>query len=120
MVEKSLEERIEEWSKIPDASENIDIASYSLLDKVNYYDYKKDVDNIIKKGRKMTITYKCKNCGKMISRDFEDKPAFSITCDCGGKAVRFYGEIGIDKPVESASGAARMMIFSKDKSKTVV
>ena len=46
MVEKSLEERIEEWSKIPDTSENIDIASYSLLDKVNYYDYKKDVDNI--------------------------------------------------------------------------
>ena len=33
---------------------------------------------------------------------------------------RFYGEIGIDKPVESASGAARMMIFSKDKSKTIV
>lgn len=56
----------------------------------------------------------------MISRDFEDKPAFSITCDCGGKAVRFYGEIGIDKPVESASGAARMMIFSKDKSRTIV
>ena len=50
----------------------------------------------------------------MITQDFEDKPAFSIKCDCGGKAV------GIDKPVESASGAARMMIFSKDKSRTIV
>ena len=62
----------------------------------------------------MTITYKCKNCEKMIT------PAFSIECDCGGKAVRVYGEVGIDKPVESASGAARMMIFSKDKSRTIV
>jgi hypothetical protein len=53
MVEKSLEERIEEWSRIPDSSENIDIASYSLSDliKENYRDYKKDVDNIIIKGR---------------------------------------------------------------------
>ena len=49
MVEKSLEERIEEWSKIPD----IDITSFSLPDliKENYRDYKKDVDNIILKGR---------------------------------------------------------------------
>ena len=118
MVEKSLEERIEEWSKIPDA----DIASYSLSDTIkdNYRDYKKDIDTIIRKGRIMTITYKCKNCEKIITKDFEDKPAFSITCDCGGKAVRVYGEVGIDKPVESASGAARMMIFSKDKSKTIV
>lgn len=68
----------------------------------------------------MTITYKCKNCKKIITQDFEDKPAFSINCDCGGKAVRVYGEVGIDKPVESASGAARMMIFSKDKSRTIV
>lgn len=53
MIEKSLEERIEEWSKIPDMSENIDIATYSLSDiiKENYRDYKKDVDNIIIKGR---------------------------------------------------------------------
>lgn len=52
MVEKSLEERIEEWSKIPDMSENIDIVSYSLSDliKENYCEYKKD-DNIIMKGR---------------------------------------------------------------------
>lgn len=53
MVEKSLEERIDDWAKIPDASENIDIATYSLSDiiKENYRDYKKDVDNIIIKGR---------------------------------------------------------------------
>ena len=68
----------------------------------------------------MTITYKCKNCEKIITQDFEDKPTFSIKCDCGGKAVRIYGEVGIDKPVESASGAARIMIFSKDKSRTIV
>ena len=68
----------------------------------------------------MTITYKCKNCEKMITQDFEDKPAFFFFFDCGGKAVRIYGEVGIDKPVESASGAARMMIFSKDKSRTIV
>lgn len=68
----------------------------------------------------MTITYKCKNCEKLITQNFEDKIPFSINCECGGKAVRFYNEIGIDKPVESASGAARMMIFSKDKSKTIV
>ena len=37
----------------------------------------------------------CKNCEKMITQDFEDKPAFSIKCDCGGKAVRVYGEVGI-------------------------
>lgn len=49
MVEKSLEERIEEWSKIPD----VDIASYSLSDTIkdNYRDYKKDIDTIIRKGR---------------------------------------------------------------------
>lgn len=53
MVEKSLEECIEEWSRTPDSSENIDIASYSLSDliKENYRNYKKDVDNIIIKGR---------------------------------------------------------------------
>ena len=68
----------------------------------------------------MTITYKRKNCEKIITQDFEDKPVFSIKGDCGGKAVRVYGEVGIDRPVESASGAARMMIFSKDKSKTIV
>lgn len=68
----------------------------------------------------MTITYKCKKCEKIISKDFEEKPPFSIICECGEKAVRVYGDIGIDKPVESASGAARMMIFSKDKSKTIV
>ena len=53
MVEKSLKERIDDWSKIPDASESIEIPAYSLLDiiKENYRDYKKDVDNIIIKGR---------------------------------------------------------------------
>ncbi len=53
MVEKSLKERIDDWSKIPDVSENIEISAYSLLDtiKENYRDYKKDVDNIIIKGR---------------------------------------------------------------------
>ncbi|MBR6612035.1 MAG: hypothetical protein IKK93_07345 [Campylobacter sp.] len=53
MVEKSLKERIDDWSKIPDVSENIEIPAYSLLDtiKENYRDYKKDVDNIIIKGR---------------------------------------------------------------------
>ena len=54
----------------------------------------------------MTITYKCKKCEKIISKDFEEKPPFSIICECGEKAVRVYGDIGIDKPVESASGAA--------------
>ena len=68
----------------------------------------------------MTLTYTCKNCEQMITQAFEDKPAFSIECDCGGKAVRVYGAVGIDQPVESASGAARRMICAKDKSRTIV
>lgn len=68
----------------------------------------------------MKVTYKCKECEKIFTKDFEGKPDFSVKCECGGKAPRVYGDITIDTPVESASGATRMMLFSKDNSNPIV
>ncbi|MCF0125012.1 MAG: hypothetical protein HUJ68_04530 [Clostridia bacterium] len=66
------------------------------------------------------ITYKCKHCGKTISREVEGKPDFNIICECGEKASRYFGDIGTDKPIDSVSGATQMMLFSKDQSRTIV